>query len=152
MTLTVSLLETGFWKNTNGYKGLGNENYWTSHLSIVYDALDPEHIVVSVGDFGGRGDQLGVTSNSPDPKEVGVNTGIVKYELVPYEYYTGNEKWDGISYVKNIKNIKARNTNEIRGTALFEMIGNRKLKAEFFVGKKANEVSGFTDNAKIYER
>ena len=50
------------------------------------------------------------------------------------------------------ENIQARNTNEVRGTALFEMLDDRKLRAEFFVGKNANEVSGFTGNARIYER
>ena len=137
-----------FLQGTDGYKGLGNENYWASHLSIVYDALDPSHIVVSIGDFGGRGDQFGVKGNIPDPKDVGVGT-LVKYELVPYDYYSGNEKWDGIPYVEG---INARNQDEARGTALFEMIDSRKLKSEFFVGKNANEVNGFTSNAKIYER
>jgi len=137
-----------FLEGTNSYKGLGNENYWTSHLSLVYDGLDPEHIVLSIGDFGGRPEQFGVAGNAPDPKDVGFGM-LVKYELVPYDYYSSNEKWNGIDYSEN---LKAKNTNEVRGTALFELIGGRKLRAEFFVGEKAIEVSGFTSNAKVYER
>ncbi|MBI4452023.1 hypothetical protein HY637_01215 [Candidatus Woesearchaeota archaeon] len=137
-----------FVEGTGGYKGLGNWNYWITHLSIVYDGLDTEHIVISIGEFEGRGEQFGVKGNAPNPKDVGVGT-LVKYELVPYEYYSGNAKWDVINYVEN---IKAVNTNEVRGTVLFELIEGRRLKAEFFPRKTANQVSGFTSNAKVYER
>src|SRR3989338_985119 len=137
-----------FVEGTGGYRGLGNWNYWVTHLSIVYDGLDPEQIVISVGEFEERGEQFGVKGNSPGPKDIGIGM-LVKYELVPYDYYSGNAKWDGVNYAEN---IKARNTDEIRGTALFELTEARKLKAEFFVGKKANEVNGFTSNAKVYER
>lgn len=137
-----------FVEGTGGYRGLGNWDYWLTHLSIVYDAFDPEHIAVSIGDFGGMGQQFGVTGNAPDPKDIGVGK-LVKYELAVYEHYSGNAKWDGLNYAEN---IKARNTNEIRGTALFELIEPGRLKAEFFVGKRASEVNGFTGNAKVYER
>lgn len=138
-----------FVEGTGGYRGLGNWEYWVSHLSIVYDALDPEQIVVSIGEFDGMGQQFGVKGNSPNPAEIGVGSGIIKYELVPYDYYSGNVKWDEIDYAEN---IKAKNQDTIRGTALFEMIEGRRLKAEFFPRKRGNEVSGFTSNAKIYER
>lgn len=143
------LVGNWFVEGTGGYKGLGNWDYWVTHLSIVYDALDPGQIVVSIGEFEGRGQQFGVKGNSPNPSDTGVGSGIVKYELVPYDYYSGNEKWDGVNYVEN---IKARNTDEVRGTALFEMIGDRRLRAEFFPKKKASEVNGFTGNAVVYER
>lgn len=110
--------------------------------------MDQEHIIISIGNFDGIGQQFGVTGNSPSPKDAGVGK-LAKYELVVYDYYSGNEKWDGTYYVEN---IQAKNTNEVRGTALFELLDNRKLKVEFFVGKKAEEVNGFTGNARIYER
>ncbi|MEK6837470.1 MAG: hypothetical protein AABX69_02360, partial [Nanoarchaeota archaeon] len=61
------LVGTWFKENTNGYRGLGNEQYWGSHLSIVYDAIDPSQVRISIGDFGGRQGQLqfGVKGNSP---------------------------------------------------------------------------------------
>ncbi|MEK6949354.1 MAG: hypothetical protein AABX34_03975 [Nanoarchaeota archaeon] len=143
------LIGNWFKQNTNGYKGAGNWNYWTSHLSVVYDALDTSHIEVSIGDFGGEGRQYGVKGNAPKPEDVSVGTGIVKYELVPYDYYSDNKKWDGIEFAEN---IEARNTEDIRGVALFQLTGDRKLKAEFFPNKKGSEANGFTGNALIYER
>ena len=38
------------------------------------------------------------------------------------------------------------------GVALFQLVEDRKLKVETFAGKTAAEVSGFTANARIYER
>ncbi len=138
-----------FIENTGGYKGLGNEQYWTSHLSIVYDSLDPDHIVISMGAFDGQSAQYGVKNNEPKPEDVDVDTGMVKYELAPYDFYVDNKKWDGIAFVES---IEAKNTEEIRGVALFQVISGQKLKAEFFPGKAASEVSGFTSNAVMYER
>ena len=143
------LIGNWFVENTNGYKGLGNENYWSTHLSIVYDALDPEHVIVSIGDFDGMGKQFGVKGNLPDPKDVSAENGIVKYELAPYSYYSKGKLWNEIDYVED---IKAENTDEVRGVALFQLMEGGKLKAEFFPNKKENEVSGFTEKAKLYER
>ncbi len=143
------LIGNWFVENTNGYKGLGNENYWSTHLSIVYDALDPEHVIVSIGDFDGMGKQFGVKGNLPDPKDVSAENGIVKYELTPYSYYSKGKLWNEIDYVED---IKAENTDEVRGVALFQLMEGGKLKAEFFPNKKENEVSGFTEKAKLYER
>ena len=142
------LIGSWFRENTNGYKGLGNENYWTSHLSIAYDILDPNQIVVSIGDFDGEGRQYGVKGNAPKPQDITAETGIVKYELVPYDYYSGNTKWDGIKFTRD---ITAKNTNEVRGVALFQLIDG-KLKAEFFPNKSGSKVNGFTRKEIMYER
>lgn len=115
----------------------------------MYDILDPRHIVVSIGDFEGEGRQYGVKGNAPNPEEVGTKNGLVKYELVPYDYYSGGKKWDGIEFTGD---PEARNTDEVRGVALFQLTGDGKLKAEFFPSKKGPQVSGFTANAQVYER
>ena len=144
------LIGNWFVENTQGYRGLESQNYWSTHLSIAYDALDTKQVVVSIGDFyEGRGDQFGVKGNLPNPKDVSVETGAVKYELVPYDHYSGGKKWDGIDYADN---IEARNSGEVRGVALFELMDERRLKAEFFPNKEGSQVSGFTGNALFYER
>lgn len=143
------LIGNWFQEGTNGYRGLGNWNYWTSHLSIVYDALDPSHIEVSIGDFDGDARQYGVKGNAPKPEDIGIEDGIVKYELVPYDHYSSNKKWDGIEFAKDFEAI---NTDEVRGVAVFQLIDDRKMKAEFFPNKKASQVTDFTNAAVIYER
>lgn len=144
------LVGNWFLDGTGGYRGLGNVNYWTSHLSVAYDALDPNQIVVSVGDFDdGEAGIFGVRGNMPDPKDVGIEAGIAEYELVMYDYYSNGKKWDWLYYADD---LEARNTDDLRGVALFQLLSDGKLKAEFFPGKDSSQVSGFTANALVYER
>ena len=143
------LVGTWFKENTNKYAGLDPYNYWAGHLSIIYDCYDPEHIVVSFGNYSGSPRDTGVKGNAPDPADVGVGE-LVKYELVDYDYYDGNNHWDS-SYL--VKGLDARNNDaELHGTVLFQLTENRKLKMEIFDEKTASEVTGFTDNAIVYER
>jgi len=103
-----------------------------------------------MGRYDGSEAQFAVKGNSPDPAEVGVETGLVKYELVDFDFYTiDGEVWDRVTLAK-IK--EARNYDNVNGVVLVEMIGDRRLKFEAFPGKTASEVSGFTDGVKVYER
>ena len=126
------------------------EEYWTNNLSIVYDHIDESQIRVSLGNFDGYPKAFGVKGNAPDPAKVNVNSGVVKYELVKFDYHDSSGKvWDEIQYVEG---LTAKNTNEMVGVVLFELQGDRKLKVETFSGKSASQVLGFTQNAITYER
>jgi hypothetical protein len=35
-----------FVKNTNGYKGINPSAYWDTHLSFVYNQIDPSFIII----------------------------------------------------------------------------------------------------------
>lgn len=144
-----TLLGTWFKEGTNGWAGLSMERYWADHLAIVYDELDADYIVISIGTYGNMGAQFGVKGNSPDPITVTEETGMVKYEMVEYEHYDGDILWDR-SYLS--KNIVGRSTGRVRGVVLFEVLGDEKIKVEFFQDKTGAEVNGFTENAMVYER
>lgn len=144
------LIGNWFIEGTGGYIGGSLEGYWKTHLSIAPDAYDPTSIVVSIGDFGGKALQFGVKGNSPDPAKIGVKDELVKYELVQQDWADANgNHWDRTSLVKG---LKAQNQTTVQGVALFQLTGTRTLKAEFFPGKTASQVTGFTANAKMYER
>ncbi len=73
------LVGNWFVENTNGYSGrygLGPD-YWETHLSFAYNAIDPSLVTVSIGDFKGGPKQFAVKGNSPDPADVSVSSGIV---------------------------------------------------------------------------
>ncbi len=142
------LVGNWFKEGTNGYAGL-RDNYWVGHLSIAYDSIDPDHVIVSFGSYDGQARQFGVKDNTPDPTDIGVETGLIKYELVGYDFYNGEEFWDRVSLVKG---LEVRNGNRVQGVVLFQLIEDRKLKVEIFPDKTADEVSGFTENASIYVR
>ncbi len=154
-----------FKEGTGGYNGGGKgQDYYKNHLSLTYNFLDPEGIIFSIGQYPGsvpwtlgheRGSnlplQFGVKDNSPDPKNISVATGLVKYELVRQsmiEEATGNF-WDNKNFVRG---LKIKNNDQVEGAALIQLISNRKLKVEVFPGKTAAQITGFTDKAIIYER
>lgn len=144
------LVGNWFVEGTNGYQGANQDKYHEGHLSIVYNYLDPSAVMVSVGDFNGEPAQLTVEGNKPDPVKVSQSTGLVKYGLVDFEYIIPNgQPWDRASLVKD---LKVRNASKLHGTILFQLVEKRKLKMEIFPEKRVSQVSGFSDNAKIYVR
>ncbi len=140
------LVGNWFKKDTNWYRGNQLSSYWKGHLSIVYDHYDPTQIRISIGDYQGKPKQFGVKGNTPNPKDV---KNIVKYELVDYDYYIGNNHWDRTTVSKE---VKAKNSDQVQGTMLFQLLEDGKLKIEIFPDKKTEEVDGFKNNPKIYER
>ncbi|MBI4040129.1 hypothetical protein HY389_02125 [Candidatus Daviesbacteria bacterium] len=145
------LIGNWFQKGTNGYQGANQDRYWDGHFALIYDYIDPTQIRFSIGNFNGKAGQFGVKGNAPDPAKVDKSSGLVKYELVAYEYY---DKSTGISkrVIEPANELASRNMNNIQGTVLLQLLEDRKLKLEVFLGKSASEVSGFTQNARIYER
>ncbi|MBI4021490.1 MAG: hypothetical protein HY369_04545 [Candidatus Aenigmarchaeota archaeon] len=144
------LIGNWFEEGTNGYAGANLEKYWVGHLSISPDYIDPNHVIVSMGDFADTEKQFGVAGNAPDPADVSVVTGLVEYALVDYDYFVPDGSlWDKISVAKG---ITAKNGDDVQGVILLQLVEDRKLRVEIFPGKKAMEVSGFTASAKMYER
>ncbi|HLC20269.1 MAG TPA: hypothetical protein VJK72_05080 [Candidatus Nanoarchaeia archaeon] len=147
------LVGNWFEENTNGYFGKPEYNrltgYWSTHLAFAYDALDSSLVIVSMGDFDGEAMQFAVKGNAPDPKDIDQSTGLVKYELVKYDWETEAGPWDRSHFAK-IK--RAYGLEEVHGVALVQMLEDRKIKFESFPGKKATEVLAFTEKAKMYTR
>ncbi|MBI2043784.1 hypothetical protein HYT24_00265 [Candidatus Pacearchaeota archaeon] len=144
------LVGNWFVEGSGGYPEQYVPEVWRNHLSFVYDYIDPTHIIVSMGNYGDDAKQAAVKGNFPDPKDVSVSTGIVKYELVGIDYILENgQSWDRMSVAKN---LKVRDSGFVEGTVLAQMTSDRKIKFEAFPGKTADQVSGFTEEAVIYER
>jgi hypothetical protein len=127
-------------QGTSGYAARrGQLDYWLGHLSIVYHHIDPTQITVSIGDFGGKVRQFWVKANAPDPAEVSVATGPIKYELVYARIGSAGQTYEGIP-------------TGVQGVLLVQLLEGHKLRVEAFPGKSAGDVRGFTDSAAIYER
>jgi hypothetical protein len=148
------LIGNWFLEGTNGYagrQGTQGPTYATGHLSFAPEHFDPTYFVVSMGDYGGRLGQFITKSNSPNPAKVAQATGLVKYELVGINYLRSDgAPWDRMSLTKP---IKADNSGQVVGTVLAQLIdGGSKLKFQAFPNKTVGQVSGFTSQAKTYER
>ncbi len=151
------LVGNWFREGSGGYAGLnhGGEGYWAGHLAVVYDALDPTGLVVSIGSWNGEAKQFGVKGDAPNPKDISVSSGLVKYELLQLDWVVAatGDQWNRRQSTGAVKLKPIENTpNAVRGTALFELVEPRRLKAEFFPGKTGAEVSGFTNAAMVYLR
>ena len=105
---------------------------------------------MSFGDFGGEAVQFAVKGNRPNPAQVGQETGLVKYNLVRFNYKNSNGQfWDRESLERY---LKLAQDERIEGCALFKLLGERVLKVEPFPGRRCSQVTGFTKKAKLYER
>ncbi len=145
------LIGTWFKEGSGGYDYAKNhrDSFWTSQLSIVYDHLDPTQIRFSIGDYNGKPLQFGIKGNFPDPATIDKSSGLVKYELVSYEYFgPDGTRW----YNTPVKNIQSKNQTQVAGVVLVQMLEDRKLKFEVFSGKSIPEVNNFDNNAQVYER
>lgn len=142
---------TGGFMGPPNIQGQAGGRYWDGHLAIAYDYIDPTSIKFSVGNWPTGASQFAVKGNSPDPKDVSMETGLVKYELLPGAYIDG-DTGQGWNFQTIIANPKIKATGQVQGTALLQMTAPDKLKAELFVGKTADQVTGFTDKAITYVR
>jgi hypothetical protein len=142
-----------FQDGTGGYGGgsRGHERYWEGHLSIAPGELDPTLMLISIGTYSsGKEAQFAIPRTAADPKTVGVETGLVKYDLHQIDYTLANGgQWDRFSPVKG---LKGKTNGPSQGCALFQLTEARKLKAQFTPGKPCAGVAGFTSTAKIYGR
>jgi hypothetical protein len=147
------LIGNWFLVGTNGYggtRGEGNGEYWQGHLSFAPEVYDPTAFLVSIGDFDGQARQFAVKGNAPNPADVSVATGSVKYDLVPWTYVKSDGSfWDRMSLAKGVKLVAQDN---IQGCVLVQLLEDRKLKMECFPGKNGSQVSAFTGAARSYER
>lgn len=157
------LVGTWFVEGSGGYPAGYVPDVWKNHVSFAYDHIDPTHIIVSLGNYSdvatatglaasqnGFMLQYGVKGNAPDPKDVSVSSGVVEYELVNSDYLRSNgQSWDRMSFASD---LVAVNQNQVQGVVFVQLISDRKLKLEIFPGKTDADVSGFTVNAKVYER
>jgi hypothetical protein len=128
-----------FLLGTNGYGGLtgeGGGNYWSGHLALAYDNIDPRVVIISMGFPNGTTQQWAVRGNSPDPATVTASNGMVKYEVTT----TSGDS------------LRTNTNQAVVGVVLVQVLPARQLQVEYVGGATAATVSGFSAAAKIYER
>lgn len=150
------LIGTWFLQGTKGYDGptgsSGTTNYWAGHLAIAPNYIDPTVTGFSIGDYQGQATQFLIKPPVTDPATIGVDSGMVKLQLVSlpqYSYVSGGQ-WDGMSTPTGPLTIKTNGA--LQATALVQLTDARTLKVELFPGKTAAQVTAFTTAAKTYTR
>lgn len=146
------LIGNWFEEASGGYGGPGGgvEGYWSGHFSIAPDLYDPSSFIISLGDFGGQAKQFAALTESPKPEEVSKASGLVKYDLVDWQYLKlSGQFWDRKTLAGKVKLSPAR---QVKGCLMVEMTDQRKLKLEALVDQKCDRATGFSARAKMYER
>lgn len=150
------LVGNWFEQGTNGYAGKdghGGSGYWSGHLAVAYNDIDPRLVEISIGSLvgsNGQGGQYAVAGNAPDPVTINQASGLVKYQLTYWNYkMPDGSDWDRHTPQPT---MKAEPGNGVVGTALLQLTGQRTLRMEVFLGKYSAQVSSFTSAAKTYER
>lgn len=141
-----TLLGTWFKEGTNGWSGEDFNRYWRHHLAIIYNNVVPSHIMVSIGNYDGRAAQFGVKDNMPNPAEVSVASGMIKYYLVQYDYTDG----ETVTHSPDSKGFEMFNHEHVNGVLLLELLDDMTLKYELF--PDVEEADAFTENYEIYVR
>jgi hypothetical protein len=145
------LIGNWFREGSGGYSGNNNGNegrYWDGHLAIAPDYLDGKTTVVSIGNWDGKAKQLAV-KNNVDPANIAAGSPV-KLELTGLTYSKADgSPWSGGAPVKGMRVSTSGGT---LGTILVEVQKGEKLKLEKFIGKSADQVSGFTSAAQTYQR
>lgn len=147
-----------FEKDTGGFRDLnvapkqcGNFPcpYWDGHIAFVYDYIDPLQLRISIGhDWGLSGrTPFGVKGNGPDFKDIGVEKGLVKYELVALKDISREKGYDAASAL-----ITVNDETKVVGTLFVKLEDKNSIKVEIFPGKIKDQVSNFTPNARVYVR
>jgi hypothetical protein len=146
------LIGNWFLEGTDGYRGTkaqGVQNYSQTHLAIVPNHLDPSFYMASFGNFNNQFKQFVIKEATPDPKKVGIESGVVKYELSDFQYTKKDGgPWDYTSFTQDPKIKPATPV----GCVLYQLITNRKLKVETFPSQSCNQISGFSSKALTYYR
>lgn len=128
-----------------------DRRYWDGHLAIAYDYIDPTSIKFSIGNYNGVATQFGMKDNAPDPATIGVDSGLIKYELVQGGYIDGDtgQPWM-LDHV--IAKPQFKTGGQVQGSVLLQMIAADKLKLQVFPNKTASQITNFTEDAQLYER
>lgn len=125
--------------------------YWDGHIAFVYDYVDPVQLRVSVGHNWGLSERTpyGVKGNSPDFAGIGVENGLVKYELVGLKDISRDKGYDteGGSAL-----VTVNDETKMPGTMLVQMMNQNTIKVEIFPGMSKERITDFTSKAKVYQR
>jgi hypothetical protein len=148
--------------NTNWYAGVNPSKYWSGHLSIAPDSIDPDVWIFATGYWPGARDGSGaadflIVDPEIQPDNVEVTDGIIKYDLGHSIYCFVHEPANCINRPDGSGKLFAKHRKEnvdsaFEGVVLLQMLEDRLLKAEVFPGKTSAEVEHFTTKATVYER
>ena len=153
----------GVWfvKDTNGYRGKGDEKasydnhgkvahgYWDTHLAFAPDNVDPKSFIYSIGDWEGCPCQfMSVGNVNPSTVKSGGQPTVV--DLVEYSQIAP----DGspMDPTKPVKGYTLKAGTTVVGSVAFQVNSDGTMTVEKRPGKDAASFTGFGSGALTYVR
>jgi hypothetical protein len=116
----------------------GAPQIWAKQLAFAYDVRRPQARRVSIGGTIAPAGLYELSAVSPDPVEIDIKSGLVKFVLtIPESQETVPPR---------------RKATSVTGILLVQMLTPNRVKVEFSRGRKTEEITGFTESARVYER
>lgn len=126
-----------------------NDDSDSTHFAIAYHHIYGTRIGLSDG-FAryalGESSTFMVKGNNPKPETIGQEDGFIKYEVLNVG------QWQRLNDTFVQLDLSGVDTLAAVGTYLLQILGPETLKVERFFGQTADDVSGFTDNFRLYAR
>ncbi len=143
-----------FLKGQGGYFGSdpNNHDYWRGHFAFAPNEYDPTLWEISSGEWKPDSGQFAISPSAPKPDTVGAANELVKYELYLVQLLADGKPIDNERTINGKQTITAKAGGQSMGCMLVALTAQREMKAEGFPGQACTNISGFTENAKIYER
>ncbi len=139
-----------FKSGTGGFVG-AEKDPWINFLSIAPNYIDPNSIIVSIGNWEGKPTQFTV-KGKVDPTNATKANSPVKYNLMELVYLkpdgaVWNPVADGF-----VKGITVSQNGPIIGSIMFEVQDDGKIRLQRFPGKTSDQLTVFEASAELYER
>lgn len=148
-------------KNTNGYRGLGDNGasfnnhgkiahgYWDTHLAIAPDAVDRTATIFSIGDWEGCPCQF--VSKSLDVTGTSITQSSTPTVVELTEYTLTSADGTPSDFMHPARGYKIKSTGSVVGLLALQVQSDGSLKVEKLPGKTSkSEFTGFSSAAKIY--
>ena len=162
------LIGNWFEKDSGGYSGIRTEkdpHGSSKHISFAYSALVKDLPWISLGSSFTKTYNSGLGFSIKNYTErfenISTTSGKVKFELIELDKGDGTKSgykisdtgtlWDEISYPSG-GNLSSIFRNEISMIMMIEILNDESLKIETFNNTTLDQISDFTDQAKIYTR
>lgn len=150
-----------FVKNTNGYRGLGDNGasfnnhgkiahgYWDTHLAIAPDAVDRNTTIFSIGDWDGCPCQFVSKTSGVTGLSISQSSTPTVVELTDYTLTTSSGEQSDFMHPAN--GYKIKSTGNVVGLLALQVQSDGSMKVEKLPGKTSkSEFTGFSSAAKIY--
>lgn len=129
-----------------------NLDSWKNEFAFAPNNYDPSLWEISSGAWGENAGQFAISAAQPRPDSVGVQSGLVKYDLYQVQLLADGKMMNDERSLNGKQIITAKAGGQFMGCMLIQLTTPREMKAEGFPKQPCATLTGFNSDVKTYER